>query len=402
MILPKILIYKERFSLRALQVNTEGCNKYLFETLQKCGDVVLESEGDLEGQYLSIFNVAYHVCMDMVRNGLPHIKMEEYIRYIDKEARGGTKKVEAVLCLTRALTLRHSSSSFRQHMKESVRKHTGEFYDTFFTLLPAIYHDHYPDFSQLYPVLTEEYLQVNREHLHWGLWTNGYAVNEVWNLLDGVCVSKEEKLHVLDAIREKAASEGQEADEKFMDLYARLQHQVDSNPMADWMEDCSGKRILELEAEISRLKGVLAKHGLSCEDTEEESEPMDTSVNDLPAPVKACFRHPNEFVREKVQAIVKEFYKGQSVDLALIEVALYDHGQLRKRKKHTVFVKALVEWGILSEDTDVKKVANSISTKLKNPFPTEGYKEWDRFHLDERNLCEEIGRRLPDSMRYNR
>ena len=403
MILPKILIYNERFSLRDFQVNKEGCNKYLFETLRKCEDVVLESEGDLEGQYLSIFNVAYHLCTDMVRSSLPHIKMEEYIRYIGTEAKGGPKKVEAVLCLTRALTLRHSSSSFRQHMKESVRKHTGEFYDTFFTLLPAIFHDHYPDFSQLSPVLTEEYLQANRNHLDWGKWTHGYSVNDVWNLLETGCSTKEEKLHVLDAIREKAVSDGQEnVHDKFLDLYARLHHQDDSNPMADWMEDCSGKRILELEAEISRLKSVLAKHGLSCEDTEEGSELMDASVNDLPASVKTCFRHPNEFVREKVEVIVKEFYTGQSVNLAMIEVVLFDHGQLQRRNAHRAFVNALVEWGILSEDTDVTKVANGISTKLKRPFPTEGYREWDRYYPNDRNLCEQIGRKLPDSMRYNR
>ena len=208
---------------------------------------------------------------------------------------------------------------------------------------------------------------------------------------------------MLDAIREKAASDGQEnVDEKFQDLYARLHHQDDSNPMADWMEDCSGKRILELEAEISRLKRVLAKHGLSCEDTEEGSELMDASVNDLPASVKTCFRHPNEFVREKVEVIVKEFYTGQSVNLAMIEVVLFDHGQLQRRNAHRAFVNALVEWGILSEDTDVTKVANGISTKLKRPFPTEGYREWDRYYPNERNLCEQIGRKLPDSMRYNR
>ena len=98
MILPKILIYNERFSLRDFQVNKEGCNKYLFETLRKCEDVVLESEGDLEGQYLSIFNVAYHLCTDMVRSSLPqeihscHVAVKYLSRHIYRPTRNNNLK----------------------------------------------------------------------------------------------------------------------------------------------------------------------------------------------------------------------------------------------------------------------------------------------------------------------
>ena len=45
----------------------------------------------------------------------------------------------------------------------------------------------------------------------------------------------------------------------------------------------------------------------------------------------ACFKFPNDFTRERVAAAVKEFYHGSAANLALIEIVLYDHGQLKKR-----------------------------------------------------------------------
>lgn len=117
--------------------------------------------------------------------------------------------------------------------------------------------------------------------------------------------------------------------------------------------------------------------------------------------VKKCFKFPNVFVRQQVEAIVKDFYLGQNVNLAMIEVALYDHGQLKKRNEHTAFVRALKDWGILSTNVNIAKAANGMATKFKS-FPLEGYKKWDNNLLNERNLCANIGNRLPVSMKYNR
>lgn len=136
-------------------------------------------------------------------------------------------------------------------------------------------------------------------------------------------------------------------------------------------------------------------------------EEQDNSLNNsltqiIPESVKVCFRIANNYVREQVEAIVNDFYLGEHVNLAMIEVTLFDHGQLKKRNEHTTFVRALKDWDILSSDVDVARVANGMASKLRNPFPTEGYKQWDKSYLNYRNLCTNIGNRLPVSMKYNR
>ena len=123
---------------------------------------------------------------------------------------------------------------------------------------------------------------------------------------------------------------------------------------------------------------------------------------EIPESVKACFRIANDYVREQVKAIVNDFYLGQSVNLAMIEVTLFDHGQLQKRNSHKIFVRALIDWDILPKDTDINKTSTGMASKLRSTFPTKGYKQWDKFHLNERNLCANIGNRLPESMKYNR
>ena len=123
---------------------------------------------------------------------------------------------------------------------------------------------------------------------------------------------------------------------------------------------------------------------------------------EIPESVKACFRIANDYVREQVKAIVNDFYLGQSVNLAMIEVTLFDHGQLQKRNRHTAFVRALMDWGILPTGINVMKTARGMASKLRTPFPTEGYKQWDKYYVNERNLCTNKGNRLDASMKYNR
>lgn len=123
---------------------------------------------------------------------------------------------------------------------------------------------------------------------------------------------------------------------------------------------------------------------------------------EIPQDVKSCFKHPSEFTKEQVKKIVDNFYLGIPVNLALIEVVLFDHGQLHKRNRHKAFIRALKGWGILREDTDEGLTSNSMSTKLKRPFPMTGYKEWENRYLNDRTFCTDIGNMLDNSMRYGR
>ena len=128
----------------------------------------------------------------------------------------------------------------------------------------------------------------------------------------------------------------------------------------------------------------------------------DAPASVVPDSVKDCFRYANAYVGEQVKDIVTEFYLNKPARLAMIEVTLFDHGQLLARNGHKAFVQALLDWKILPEDTDVSKVSNAMASKLKSPFPTKGYKDWDKNYLNDQTLCKEIGKKLPESMRYNR
>ena len=115
-----------------------------------------------------------------------------------------------------------------------------------------------------------------------------------------------------------------------------------------------------------------------------------------------CFKFVNDFIKDKVAAVVNSFYHGEHADLALIEVALYDHGQLRKRNSHTAFVNTLVDWGhIIANEAELNQIISGIKDKYKR-LPVEGYKEWDDIFLNDRNRCIEIGKLLGSTMKYQR
>lgn len=150
-----------------------------------------------------------------------------------------------------------------------------------------------------------------------------------------------------------------------------------------------------------------SKRELECEGIEEavvatDGEHIDNSfTQEIPESVKECFRFPSVFVKQQVELIVKEFYLNKPVNLALIEVVLFDHGQLHQRNSHTKFVKALIDWDILPNDMDIKRTVAGLASKFKRT-PLVGYKQWDNNHLNDRASCTNIGKKLPESMKYNR
>lgn len=118
--------------------------------------------------------------------------------------------------------------------------------------------------------------------------------------------------------------------------------------------------------------------------------------------VDKCFRFNSDFVMDTVRSVVKDFYQGEHADLALIEVALFDHGQLRKRNAHTAFVRTLVAWGIIQADEEgMNQIIRGVKDKYKR-LPKQGYLEWDNVFLNERRCCVEIGKSLGKTMEYNR
>ena len=118
-------------------------------------------------------------------------------------------------------------------------------------------------------------------------------------------------------------------------------------------------------------------------------------------PINHYFRHVNEFVKDAVKMVVHEFYLGKTVNLALIEIVLFDHGQLTKRDNHKPFVKILKDWGALPKELDAESVANGMSQKIRK-LPEGPYQGWSDDHLKDRKKCFSIGNKLPLSMPYGR
>ena len=131
-------------------------------------------------------------------------------------------------------------------------------------------------------------------------------------------------------------------------------------------------------------------------------EPVRCLQVEADAPEK-CFKIANDFVRQQVQAVVNDYYLGTDANLALIEIALYDHNQLLKRNSHTAYAKALVAWDILTvaDEEKLKSIVSSIADKHKR-LPKEGYKEWSQDFINDKTACENIGKALGLTMPYQR
>ena len=114
-----------------------------------------------------------------------------------------------------------------------------------------------------------------------------------------------------------------------------------------------------------------------------------------------CFKFDSDFVKRSVRTLVTEFYQGNNANLALIEITLFHHQQLKRRNSHKPFVMALAAWGIITiaNDEEFKLIVMGVSDKYKR-MPDEGYQEWDDNYKTDRMTCERMGKKLDPSMKY--
>jgi hypothetical protein len=114
-----------------------------------------------------------------------------------------------------------------------------------------------------------------------------------------------------------------------------------------------------------------------------------------------CFKFDSDFVKRSVRTLVTEFYQGNNANLALIEITLFHHQQLKRRNSHKPFVMALAAWGIITiaNDEEFKLIVMGVSDKYKR-MPDEGYQEWDDNYKTDRLTCERMGKKLDPSMKY--
>lgn len=131
----------------------------------------------------------------------------------------------------------------------------------------------------------------------------------------------------------------------------------------------------------------------------EMQAPQDQACEDVAG---NCFKNTSGFVRDLVQNLVNEYYLGSAVNLTLIEITLYDHNLIKKRNTHTAFIKSLIAWDIITIDEgEIKALANGMADKYKR-IPKEGYMVWPYLYINDKKMCENMGRKLGSTIPYSR
>ena len=118
--------------------------------------------------------------------------------------------------------------------------------------------------------------------------------------------------------------------------------------------------------------------------------------------VSEVFRFPSAFTKEMTKAVIDKYYQDSYANLALIEIALYDHGQLNYRNHHKAFVKALIAWGILKveNDDEFNLILFGIKDKYRRLSKAGPYLSWGPDLLYEKNTCISIGKELGETAPY--
>ena len=117
-----------------------------------------------------------------------------------------------------------------------------------------------------------------------------------------------------------------------------------------------------------------------------------------------CFKFMNDFIKQKVETVVKKYYQGSAANLALIEITLFDHNLLKKRNGHTALVNCLCNWGAIGpfSKAEIKRIMTAMSNKMY-ALPDNGYMEWNgKAYVNDKKTCQDIGKDLGDTIKYSR
>lgn len=171
-----------------------------------------------------------------------------------------------------------------------------------------------------------------------------------------------------------------------------------------------------IHMENQKVEGEPVGEGDDYEEVDDET-PLPAPIDEEKTPVEAandrngfvpdakaidkCFKFNSDFVKRSVSTLVAEFYQGNYANLALIEITLFHHQQLKKRNSHTSFVMALAAWGIITinNDEEFKLIVMGVSDKYKR-MPKEGCQVWNDNYKTDRLTCERMGKKLDPSMNY--
>lgn len=272
-------------------------------------------------------------------------------------------------------------------------------------------------------VLTEE-LMSGLSEIEWRNATNGYEKDKIQMIVTALAKNKDVWQKMVETI--KAAAQKYDYDYGFEDLVddnGNVVYEFDINDNPNRIKvpkdpyDCEGNEILE----------PLKRAGVYqfCDELKERYEelvleapqPLGTNMDAKKEPTpclklesdmgissgdKSIFEHVSLFVKNLVKEAIKTCCLSKA-SFALLEVTLYDHGQLKERNAHLPFLRELLDWGLLSDASkaeDLKKIVESVRDKARK-LPQEGYKTWNDRPKD-KLICEKIGKILGETMPYIR
>jgi hypothetical protein len=84
-------------------------------------------------------------------------------------------------------------------------------------------------------------------------------------------------------------------------------------------------------------------------------------INQLDPKIRAVFKHPNEYVREKVAEAIKLCVK--KVDYALLELSLEEGEYINTIGKHKALCDALTAWGLVQQGEKKTLIYNNMKEK---------------------------------------
>lgn len=127
------------------------------------------------------------------------------------------------------------------------------------------------------------------------------------------------------------------------------------------------------------------------------SESLYDSETEVPASVSEVFNNTSDFIKNIVKTIIDSHYGNKPVNMALIEITLYDHSVIKERNQHQKFIEALIAWEFFDEKMKARTISG-MSSKFSNLENT-GYKEWKKNKKDQ-NKCIEIARNFDKTTPY--
>ena len=124
-------------------------------------------------------------------------------------------------------------------------------------------------------------------------------------------------------------------------------------PLPPGSPNRSGRTIEDLMQALKRKRQVQPQETVHAKQQE-----------DLPAEVKCVLKNKN-FRRETMEGILDACYQDRHCNLALIEMVLFEEKVLTYLSEHKQFLKALLAWGLLDPESNLKKIASGMAAKTR-------------------------------------